>query len=124
VQAIHDVPAAFVTAQIDSVFSDLAVGAVKIGMLSQVEVIEAVRAGLDRYHVEAIILDPVMVTTSGHRLIAPEAVAALMARLIRARGSSPRICMKPPCCWTSRLRRTKSRWWSGASLAQPALGPS
>jgi hydroxymethylpyrimidine/phosphomethylpyrimidine kinase len=92
VQAIHDVPAAFVTAQIDSVFSDLAVGAVKIGMLSQVEVIEAVRAGLDRHHVEAIVLDPVMVTTSGHRLIAPEAVAALMARLIpRARVITPNL---------------------------------
>jgi len=47
VQAIHDVPADFIAAQMDSVFSDLAVGAVKIGMLSQVSVIETVAAGLE-----------------------------------------------------------------------------
>ena len=49
VTAIHDVPAAFVTAEIDAVFSDLAVGAVKIGMLSQPAVIEAVAGGLLRH---------------------------------------------------------------------------
>ncbi len=57
VQAIHDVPAAFIAAQMDSVFSDLAVGAAKIGMLSQVPVIEAVAAGLDRHGVKAVVLD-------------------------------------------------------------------
>ena len=46
VSAIHDVPAAFVAAQMDAVFSDLAVGAVKIGMVSQRAVIEAIAAGL------------------------------------------------------------------------------
>src|ERR1700730_2457634 len=49
VTAIHDVPAEFVTAQIDAVFSDLAVGAVKIGMLPQPAIIHAVAAGLDRW---------------------------------------------------------------------------
>jgi hydroxymethylpyrimidine/phosphomethylpyrimidine kinase len=82
VQAIHDVPADFVAAEIDSVFGDLAVSAAKIGMLSRVEVIETVRAGLDRHHVEKVVLDPVMVTTTGHRLIAPDAIAALTTMLL------------------------------------------
>jgi len=82
VQAIHDVPPAFVAQQITSVFSDLAVDAVKIGMLSQPGVIEAVAAGLERYGQRAVVLDPVMVATSGDRLLAPEAVAALKRRLL------------------------------------------
>jgi hydroxymethylpyrimidine/phosphomethylpyrimidine kinase len=77
VRAIHDVPAQFVTAQIDAVFSDLAVGAVKIGMVSRPDTIEAIAAGLARYRQSQIVLDPVMVATSGDRLIAPDAVDAL-----------------------------------------------
>src|SRR5262245_62654188 len=75
VTAIHDVPAEFVAAQIDAVFSDLKVDAVKIGMLSTRDVIAAVAAGLDRHHAKNIVLDPVMVATSGDRLLAPAAVA-------------------------------------------------
>jgi hydroxymethylpyrimidine/phosphomethylpyrimidine kinase len=82
VQGIHDVPPAFVAAQINSVFSDLDVKAVKIGMLSQPAVIEAVAAGLDRHGAQTIVLDPVMVATSGDRLLAPEAVASLKATLV------------------------------------------
>ena len=68
-------PPEFVTAQIDAVFSDLDVGAVKIGMLSQPPTIAAVAAGLDRASAAAtIVLDPVMVATSGDRLLAPDAV--------------------------------------------------
>ncbi len=77
VQAIHDVPPDFIAAQMDSVFSDLKVGAAKIGMLSQVAVIEAVAAGLDRHRVGQVVLDPVMVATSGDRLLNPDAVSAL-----------------------------------------------
>ncbi|TBW38658.1 bifunctional hydroxymethylpyrimidine kinase/phosphomethylpyrimidine kinase [Siculibacillus lacustris] len=77
VSGVFDVPASFVTAQIDAVFSDIAVDAVKIGMLSQPEVIRAVREGLDRWRVAQVILDPVMVATSGDLLLVPEAVATL-----------------------------------------------
>lgn len=82
VQAIHDVPAAFVAAQLDSVLSDLAVAAVKIGMLSRPEVIEAVAAGLRRHGCRHVVLDPVMVATSGDRLIAADAVETLRTRLV------------------------------------------
>ncbi len=82
VRAIHDVPAEFVSTQIDAVFSDLEVGAVKIGMLSQVSAIEAVAAGLDRYRQTNVVLDPVMVAGSGDALLAVEAVDVLRRELI------------------------------------------
>src|SRR5262245_4793942 len=74
VTAIHDAPPGFVMAQIDAVFSDLAVNAVKIGMLSQPETIEAVARGLERFHQKTVVLDPVMIAASGDPLIAGEAV--------------------------------------------------
>lgn len=82
VTAIHDVPADFIAAQIDAVFSDLDVRAVKIGMLSQVAAIEAVAKGLDRHAAQSIVLDPVMVATSGDKLLAANAVDALRKLLI------------------------------------------
>ena len=92
VRAIHDVPPDFIMAQIDAVFSDLDVAAVKIGMLSRAATIEAVAAGLDRYRMNNVVLDPVMVATSGDRLLAPEAIDALRRLLIpRARVITPNL---------------------------------
>jgi hydroxymethylpyrimidine/phosphomethylpyrimidine kinase len=82
VSGIHPVPAEFVSAQIDAVFSDLTVGAVKIGMVAQLEVIDAIVAALDRWTPDHVVLDPVMVATSGDRLLAAEAVEALRTKLI------------------------------------------
>ncbi|WP_027579941.1 bifunctional hydroxymethylpyrimidine kinase/phosphomethylpyrimidine kinase [Bradyrhizobium sp. Ai1a-2] len=82
VRGIHQVPAEFVTAQIDAVFSDLAVGAVKIGMVAELSIIDAIAAGLERWSPRHIVFDPVMVATSGDRLLAAEAVDALRTRLI------------------------------------------
>ena len=82
VSGIHQVPAEFVTAQIDAVFSDLAVGAVKIGMVAHPPVIDAIVAGLKRWSPKHVVLDPVMVATSGDRLLAAEAVDALRTKLI------------------------------------------
>ncbi|MGH6708644.1 MAG: bifunctional hydroxymethylpyrimidine kinase/phosphomethylpyrimidine kinase [Bradyrhizobium sp.] len=82
VSGIHQVPAEFVTAQIDAVFSDLAVGAVKIGMVAQPASIDAIVAGLTRWSPQHVVLDPVMVATSGDRLLAAEAVDALRKKLI------------------------------------------
>ncbi|WP_338690908.1 bifunctional hydroxymethylpyrimidine kinase/phosphomethylpyrimidine kinase [Bradyrhizobium sp. 26S5] len=81
VSGIHPVPAAFVTAQIDAVFSDLDVGAVKIGMVAQAETIAAIADGLKRWAPRHVVLDPVMVATSGDRLLAAEAVDALRTML-------------------------------------------
>jgi hydroxymethylpyrimidine/phosphomethylpyrimidine kinase len=82
VQGIYDVPADFIARQIDSVFSDLDVKAVKIGMLSQPAVIRAVAEGLDRHGAKRVVLDPVMVAASGDPLLAPEAVETLREILI------------------------------------------
>lgn len=82
VSGIHQVPAEFITAQIDAVFSDLDVGAVKIGMVAQPASIDAIVAGLTRWSPKHIVLDPVMVATSGDRLLAAEAVEALRTKLI------------------------------------------
>lgn len=82
VQGIHDVPADFIAAQMDSVFSDLKVDAVKIGMLSQVGVIETVAAGIERHGISRVVLDPVMVAASGDRLLSEDAIAALRTVLL------------------------------------------
>ena len=82
VTGIHQVPADFVTAQIDAVFGDLDVGAVKIGMVADLAVIDAIAAGLRKWAPKHIVLDPVMVATSGDRLLAAEAVDALRTKLI------------------------------------------
>jgi len=82
VSAIHRVPADVVTAQIDAVFGDLDVKAVKIGMVAQATTIDAIAAGLARWSPKHIVLDPVMVATSGDRLLAADAVAGLRAKLI------------------------------------------
>jgi len=63
VSGIHVVPADFVTAQIDAVFSDLHVDAVKIGMVAQLATIDAIAAGLTRWSPKHVVLDPVMVAT-------------------------------------------------------------
>ena len=82
VSGIHQVPAEFVTAQIDAVFSDLAIGAVKIGMVAQRASIDAIVEGLKRWSPKHVVLDPVMVATSGDRLLAAEAIEALRHKLI------------------------------------------
>ena len=90
VQAIHGVPADFVAAQMDAVFSDLKVGAVKVGMLASAAVIEAVAGGLARWHQRRVVLDPVMVASSGDPLIDPAAVEVLKRALI------PRVAVLTP----------------------------
>ena len=82
VTGIHQVPADFVAAQIDAVFGDLDVKAVKIGMVAQLSTIDAIAAGLTRWSPKYVVLDPVMVATSGDRLLAMDAVEALRTKLI------------------------------------------
>jgi len=88
---IHDVPAEFIAAQMDAVFSDLDVNAVKIGMLGNAAAIEAVAAGFDRYHPKNVVLDPVMAATSGEKLLRADALAALHKLIARARLLTPNL---------------------------------
>ncbi len=82
VSAIHDVPPEFVRAQMTAVFSDLAVKATKIGMLSRVDTIEVVAEGLRAHETGPVVLDPVMVAASGDPLLADSAVDTLIALLL------------------------------------------
>jgi hydroxymethylpyrimidine/phosphomethylpyrimidine kinase len=82
VQGIHAVPAGFVAAQLQSVLSDLDVAAIKTGMLADARIVEAVARTLRSAPSMPLIVDPVMVATSGDVLLAPEAVAALKRDLI------------------------------------------
>jgi hydroxymethylpyrimidine/phosphomethylpyrimidine kinase len=82
VAGIHQVPADFVTGQVDAVFTDLAIGAVKIGMVAELSVIGAIAAGLAKWRPKHVVLDPVMVATSGDRLLKTDAVEALRTKLV------------------------------------------
>lgn len=82
VQAIHSLPASFVTAQIDSVLSDLDIAAVKLGMLERTEIIEAVATALEARPGLPVVVDPVMVAKSGDRLLDESAEAALRSRIL------------------------------------------
>jgi hydroxymethylpyrimidine/phosphomethylpyrimidine kinase len=82
VSGIHPVPADFVMAQLEAVFSDLDIGAVKIGMVADATIIDAIAAALRRFSPRAVVLDPVMVATSGDRLMGEGAVDALKSKLI------------------------------------------
>jgi hydroxymethylpyrimidine/phosphomethylpyrimidine kinase len=82
VSGIHQVPPDFVTAQLDAVFADLEVRAVKIGMVAQLSTIDAIAAALARWSPQHVVLDPVMIATSGDRLLSADAMERLRATLI------------------------------------------
>jgi hydroxymethylpyrimidine/phosphomethylpyrimidine kinase len=81
VTGVHPVPPGFVTQQLATLRADLPVDAIKLGMLASAPIIAAVAAGLADY-TGPVVLDPVMVSTSGHRLLDPDAIATLRADLL------------------------------------------
>jgi hydroxymethylpyrimidine/phosphomethylpyrimidine kinase len=82
VSAVHVPPVDFLRAQIDACFDDFAIGAIKIGMLANAAVIETVADGIERHRPRHVVLDPVMIATSGARLLEDSALAALRTRLL------------------------------------------
>lgn len=82
VQAIHVPPPKFLRAQLDSVFCDFDIRAVKIGMLANKAVINVVADALEKYQPKYIVLDPVMVSSSGHTLLELHAIQRLVERLL------------------------------------------
>ncbi len=95
VSGIWPVPVEFVNQQFDAVFTDIRIDAVKVGMLASAELAEAVAAQLDRLRAASselpIVIDPVMVATSGSQLLADDAVAALRRILPRASLITPNL---------------------------------
>jgi hydroxymethylpyrimidine/phosphomethylpyrimidine kinase len=90
VRAVFTLPAAIVVAQIDAIFEDFNVAAVKIGMLSSLEIVEAVAEALLRHSPHFVVFDPVMIASSGDPLVAPAAVAAMRSQLFPLLG-----CLTP-----------------------------
>ena len=82
VQAAYDLPAEIITAQIDAVAEDFFIHAVKTGMLSSASIIDTVADGIERHKLCPVVVDPVMVATSGDQLLNPNAVGALKTRML------------------------------------------
>ncbi|MBD7988425.1 bifunctional hydroxymethylpyrimidine kinase/phosphomethylpyrimidine kinase [Luteimonas sp. Sa2BVA3] len=82
VTAVHVPPPDFLRAQIDACFDDFRIGAVKLGMLASAEVIHAVADALEAHRPSHLVVDPVMVATSGARLLEADALDAMRTRLL------------------------------------------
>lgn len=92
VEAVHPIPLDILRGQIRAVLSDIGAGAVKIGMLHSSEVVRVVAEELRAFGITNVVLDPVMVSTSGHRLIEEEAIETLKSELLPlARVITPNI---------------------------------
>ena len=93
VQGVLPIPPDFVRAQIESVLSDISVGAIKTGMLATAEITNVVVEILNVYWTIPLVLDPVMVATSGDRLLANDAIDVLIKKLM------PRATIITPNLW-------------------------
>ena len=92
VEDVHPIPIPIISAQIAAVLGDIGADAVKIGMLHSAEVVMAVKEQLLKFGIKNIVLDPVMVSTSGHRLIEDSAVRVLASELVPlARVITPNV---------------------------------
>jgi hydroxymethylpyrimidine/phosphomethylpyrimidine kinase len=80
--AVHDIPTDMIKKQIEVIFDDIHVDAVKIGMVSKTETIKAIADTLSKYSVQNLVIDPVMVSKSGFHLLQPEAKEALINYLL------------------------------------------
>ena len=121
VTAVHVPPVSFLRAQLDALFADFRVGAVKLGMLANAEVIHTVADALEAHARELpLVVDPVMVATSGARLLEPAAHEALRTRLLpRASLLTPNI---PEAEWLLGRRIQSASEADGALEALLALG--
>jgi hydroxymethylpyrimidine/phosphomethylpyrimidine kinase len=81
VRAIHAVPPEMLRDQIDAVLEDIGVDAVKVGMLHSPDIVRTVAQAIDRHHLPQVVFDPVMVATSGAKLIDDPAIAVLVAEM-------------------------------------------
>lgn len=80
--AVQDIEPDIVAAQLDAVFQDIFPDSLKIGMVSSCQIIEVITRKLKQYHPKNIVLDPVMISTSGHRLLKQDAQMALISKLL------------------------------------------
>ena len=92
VRAVHPIPINILEGQIDAVLSDIGADAIKIGMLHSAEVVSLVADKIEQYEIKHVVLDPVMVSTSGFKLVEEDAVDVIKKRLLPlARVITPNI---------------------------------
>lgn len=82
VTGIHPVPASYVKAQIEAVMTDIKPSAIKIGMINDVEIVKAIAESIKKYKPKFVVFDPVMVSTSGCKLIEDKAIEAIKEELL------------------------------------------
>ncbi|MBO5838779.1 MAG: bifunctional hydroxymethylpyrimidine kinase/phosphomethylpyrimidine kinase [Bacteroidales bacterium] len=82
VQAVHPIPLDILEGQIDAILSDIGADAIKIGMLHSTKVVNLVAEMIEKYGIRNVVLDPVMVSTSGHKLIEDDAIESIKNRLL------------------------------------------
>ncbi|BDR87079.1 bifunctional hydroxymethylpyrimidine kinase/phosphomethylpyrimidine kinase [Clostridium tetani] len=80
--AVQDIDKEIIIKQMDAIFTDIEVNAVKIGMVSKIETIEIIAEKLKEYKAKNVVVDPVMISKSGYNLLAPESKKALIEKLI------------------------------------------
>lgn len=120
VYAVEPIRAEAVESQMDAVFDDIVVDAVKIGMLGNAGIVKAVASCLSKYKPHNIVLDPVMVSTSGHALIDNEAISELVGRLLpMATLVTPNI---PEAEWLSGININNADDIDRAAMAISKLG--
>ncbi len=123
VTAIHAPDAGFVSAQLDAVFDDIRIDAVKIGMLANASIVRAVADALRRHKPAHIVLDTVMISKSNHALLLPDAGRGLARRTAAACRSAGRpIRLKPPRCSAARSRCRRKHAMLEQGEALRALG--
>ena len=127
VQGVYPIPSDFIQRQIQSVLSDIGADAVKTGMLARAEIISRVARGLKKYSLEKLVVDPVMVSQSGHPLLETEAVGTLVKELFPQAGlitpnlSEASQLVGFPVQNPAGMRRAASRikeWTRGAVLVK------
>lgn len=121
VMKVQDIDPDIITAQLDAVFGDIAVDAVKIGMVSRSESIRAIAAGLRKWKPAMVVLDPVMVSKSGYDLLHPEACQTLLGELLPlATLVTPNLPEAEKICgFPSRTNRK----WNGPAEPSYSSGP-
>lgn len=123
VRAIHTPPINFLAQQLAALSDDVTIDAVKTGMLGTVEIVDAVAAFLDEHRPPVVVVDPVMVATSGDRLLAPDTEAAVREFCRRATVITPNIpelavlCQSDPAMTPKQAVEQARRWASETGVA-------
>ena len=107
---IMEVTPKFLAEQLDSIFTDIYPDAIKTGMVASGELIGTIAQKLTEYHAKNIVVDPVMVATSGARLISEDAISTLKSKLLRKRKCFPKCRSRLMQIWKKQQKLFVTHW--------------